>query len=126
MLDRRGFLGATFGLAVGIAPLRSAIRVSTLAPINSPEQMEYESILANCQELDQLGLPRNWLAIRQGLHPFVLERVIYAKSLSCHRQSATANARIRKAVDARLANDPNRAVLRNDQFDVRVQIGTCQ
>ena len=83
MHGRRGFLKTTLGLATtavpGFIPSPTHDKRPSV-PRSTPEQVEYETILSQSPGLEWLGLPRDWSAVRHGLHPFSPERVVILTS----------------------------------------------
>ena len=70
---------------------------------STPEQVEYEAVLARSPGLELLGLPRDWSAVKQGFHPFSPERVVILPSnhpLGLGRTLADAQERIWSGIKA--------------------------
>lgn len=106
MHDRRGFLKTALGLAAsagtGLVPSQTPSSRS-IAPPSTPEQVEYEMILAQSPSLEWLGLPRDWSVVRQGFHPFAPERVVILTTdhhLKLGRTLANAKKQIRSRFEA--------------------------
>ena len=77
MLDRRGFMRKSLGLAVGCPGQIDSRPAGQPDKIASPwEDAEYQKILAGSPSLELLGLPRDWSVVRDGFHPFSPERVV--------------------------------------------------
>ncbi len=80
-LDRRGFLGASVGMGLGISNASGAANVASANGVGDrsapgPMPKEYEEILARTQQLTYLGRPKSWWVVRQGFLPIAPERVL--------------------------------------------------
>lgn len=107
MHDRRGFLKTTLGLAMSagfdLVPSPAPDHRPSIHP-STPEQVEYEAILARSPDLELLGLPRDWSVVRLGFHPFSPERVVILTSeyhLKLGRTLADAKKQIWSRIEAR-------------------------
>lgn len=105
MLDRRQFLLSAGGLALSTGPGRlsipfiSSMKITTAA---TPEQVEYEAMLARSPGLKSLGLPRDGSCIRDGLHPFSPERImLFTRQMlqDSASQNRSARERIRRQTE---------------------------
>ena len=88
-MNRRDLLAAAIGMGVKNPFVQTAVsaahvnnRSSESHPSNDPWTLEHERILAASSNLNLLGIPPSWSAVRDGVHPVAPERVVIVRRSS--------------------------------------------